>query len=245
MTYYDFRQDITAVPDSVWETSIAGNVLFCDPLFDSGKIYIATVDEDYPRTCGIYCLDTSDGRLIAQDCSGNVYCLNCENGNEMWKTTVALGSSLNTSSGICVSDGMVYTGCAAAVTALDINTGRTVWENIRNKGEASPAEFVVTGNKLIVSSHWDSLTALDKATGKKLWENKDGDLRFRNSTPAAIDESTLIAADSNAIMIINSNTGEIIKTIDIGVPVFGSVCNYENNIYVADFSGRVVCLENF
>ena len=46
-------------------------------------------------------------------------------------------------------------------------------------------------------------------------------------------------------MIINSNTGEIIKTIDIGVPVFGSVCNYENNIYVADFSGRVVCLENF
>ncbi len=266
MTYYDFRQDITAVPDSVWETSIAGNVLFCDPLFDSGKIYIASVDEDYPRTCGIYCLDTSDGsiiwncetensvknklvlsdgRLIAQDCSGNVYCLNCENGNEMWKTTVALGSSLNTSSGICVSDGMVYTGCAAAVTALDINTDRTVWENIRNKGEASPAEFVITGNKLIVSSHWDSLTSLDKATGKKLWENKDGDLRFRSSTPAAIDESTLIAADSNAIMIINSNTGEIIKTIDIGVPVFGSVCNYENNIYVADFSGRVVCLENF
>lgn len=266
MTYYDFRQDVTAVPDSVWETSIAGNVLFCDPLFDSGKIYIASVDEDYPRTCGIYCLDASDGsiiwncetensvknklvlsdgRLIAQDCSGNVYCLNCENGNEMWKTTVALGSSLNTSSGICVSDGMVYTGCAAAVTALDINTGHTVWENIRNKGEASPAEFVITGNKLIVSSHWDSLTSLDKATGKKLWENKDGDLRFRSSTPAAIDESTLIAADSNAIMIINSNTGEIIKTIDIGVPVFGSVCNYENNIYVADFSGRVVCLENF
>ena len=26
MTYYDFRQDVTAVPDSVWETSIAGNV---------------------------------------------------------------------------------------------------------------------------------------------------------------------------------------------------------------------------
>lgn len=109
MTYYDFRQDITAVPDSVWETSIAGNVLFRDPLFDSGKIYIASVDEDYPRTCGIYCLDASDGKLYK----------------------------------------------------------------------------------------------------------------------------------------ISAENGEIIKTIDIGVPVFGSVCNYENNIYVADFSGRVVCLENF
>lgn len=109
MTYYDFRQDVTAMPDSVWETSIAGNVLFCDPLFDSGKIYIASVDEDYPRTCGIYCLDASDGKLYK----------------------------------------------------------------------------------------------------------------------------------------ISAENGEIIKTIDIGVPVFGSVCNYENNIYVADFSGRVVCLENF
>lgn len=230
MTYYDFNKTVQPVQNSIWETSLPEHILFCDTLLGGNKIYIATVDEDFPCSCGVYCLDStdgsiiwsyktknsvknklvlSDGKLVAQDCSGNIYCLDAEKGNEIWKTTVAMGSSLNTSSGICISDGMVYTGCAAAITALDISTGEKVWETIRNRGEASPAEFIITGNKLIVSSHWDSLTALDKATGKKLWENKDGDLRFRSSTPTVIDENTLLAADSNAIMIIDSNTGKI------------------------------------
>lgn len=114
------------------------------------------------------------------------------------------------SSGITVSDGILYTGCAAAVTALDIENGEIIWENIRNHGEGSPAELIVTGDKVIVSSHWDALAALDKKTGKKLWENKDGDIRFRSSTPAEVDENTLLVADSNAIMIVNSVNGEIV-----------------------------------
>lgn len=236
MTYYDFNGvNNDEIKNLVWSTNLDENILFCDSVIDDDRIYIATVDEDYPRTCGIYCLNAADGTIIwnfdtknsvknnivleskmifAQDCDGNVYCLNAENGELKWSTAVELGTSLDTSSGICVSDGIIYTGCAAGVTAIDINTGEKIWENIRNKGEGSPAEFVVTGDKLLVSSHWDALVALDKKTGKELWSNPDGDLRFRSSTPAVVDENTLIAADSNAIMIIDSNNGEIInKTI--------------------------------
>ncbi len=35
-------------------------------------------------------------------------------------------------------------------------------------------------------------------------------MRFGSSTPAVIDENTLIAADSNSIMLINANNGEIL-----------------------------------
>lgn len=73
---------------------------------------------------------------------------------------------------------------------------------------------MLNGNRLIISSHWDSLTALDKATGKKLWANKDEDIRFRSSTPAVIDENTLLVADSDAIMTVDATNGEIINKTD-------------------------------
>ena len=230
MIYYDFNGPAPEVEGVEWSAHLDGNVLFCNTVVNDSKVYVATVDEDYPRTCGIYCLNSIDGTvlwsfatknsvknniivenglLIAQDCEGNVYCLDSQNGTEKWSTTVELANSLGTSVGICASDGVVYTGCAAAITALDINSGEKKWENIRNHGEGSPAEFVVAGDKLLVSSHWDALVALDKNTGKELWNNQDEDIRFRSSTPAVVDENTLIVADSDAVMLVDANTGEI------------------------------------
>lgn len=196
------------------------------------------------------------------------------------------------------------------------------------------------GDKLIVSSHWDALVALDKNTGKEQWENKDEDIRFRSSTPAVVNENTLLVADSDAVMLVDANTGEITsktdfegynfsssaqplvagdiayiptankglvimnlknneivkevqvgkamlytapytsgdsmtiesslislsdgsllfgasdgklyvmsadgeitKTYDIGAPIFGSAAEYNGNLIVSDYSGRVVCLD--
>lgn len=227
--YYDYT--VPAAPENArWTTQLTGNILFCDTVRDGGKIYTATVDDDYPHDCGVYCLNAADGavvwtyktknsvknnviiaedKLIAQDCAGNVYCLDKTNGAVIWQTAVSLGNALSTSSAPCVSDGVVYAGGAAGVTALDLQTGKVIWENIRSKGEGSAAEFVVMGNKLLVSSHWDALVALDKSTGKQLWENKDGDIRFRSSTPKPINENTILVADDDAIMLVDANTGEI------------------------------------
>ncbi len=230
MTYYDFNGAAQTVENAAWETQLEDNILFTNTLSDGQFVYTATTDEDYPRSCAVYCLDAENGSvvwkydtvnsvknnlilneesIIAQDCEGNVYCINAKNGEKIWQTSVNLGTGLSTSSGITLSNGLVYAGCAAGITALDASTGKPIWKNIRNYGEGSPAEFVVADDKLLVSSHWDALIALNKNKGKQLWENKDGDLRFRSSTPAVIDENTLIAADSGAIMLIDANTGEI------------------------------------
>lgn len=227
--YYDLDTP-TAPENARWTTQLSGNVLFCDTVRDGDKLYTATVDDDYPKNCGIYCLNTADGavqwtyktknsvknnimiegdKLIAQDCSGNVYCLNKADGTVLWQTAVALGNALSTDSAPCVSNGVVFAGGAAGVTALDLQTGKVVWENIRDRGEASAAEFVVMGDKLLVSSHWDALIALDKTTGKQLWENKDEDIRFRSSTPKPVDANTILVADDDAIMLVDASTGEI------------------------------------
>ena len=230
MVYYKFNSRPSSVAEAHWTTQLKGRVLFCDTLVSGNYVYTATVDDSYPINCEVACLSTDNGGivwryktentvknnvviengiLVAQDSAGNVYALNAENGSEIWKTKVSLGSALDTSSGICISDGIVYTGAAAGVTALKLDSGEKIWENIRGYGEPSPAEFIVVGDKLIVNSHWDALVALDKNTGKQLWDIKNEDLRFRSSTPIAVDENTLLAADSDAIMLIDLNEGKI------------------------------------
>lgn len=234
--YYDEGRFTQPDPENTQLlAALPSTVLFGDPIYDDGMIYVATVDDNWPRQCGIYCInaETGDivwetetvnsiknnlllenGKIIAQDCQGNLYCLNAQTGEDIWSTFVALGTSLNTSTGICTDGKTVYAGCAAYVTAVDIETGETVWSADRKKGECSAAEFILNGNRLIISSHWDSLTALDKNTGKTLWENKDEDIRFRSSTPAVIDENTLLVADSDAIMTVDATNGKITYKAD-------------------------------
>lgn len=230
MYYYNLPETPAAVENAAFTVQLEGNVLFCDTVLDGGKVYTATVDDDWPRRCGVYCLDAStgavawfyetvnsvknnivvrDGRVYAQDCEGNVYCLDAGTGKALWQSRVQLGTGLAASSGIALDDGVLYAGCAAGVAALSAETGETVWENVRNRGEGSPAEFVVLGDKLLVSSHWDALVALDKTTGKELWKNSDEDVRFRSSTPVAIDDATILVADDDAVALLDAATGEI------------------------------------
>lgn len=216
--------------------NLPGTVLFGEPVYDNGRLYVATADDNWPRTCGVYCINAQsgemlwefetvnsvknnllleNGKIIAQDCEGNLYCLDAQNGKEIWQTKVALSSSLNTSIGICTDGTYVYAGCAACVSAVDLeNGGDIVWTYDRGKGECSAAEFVLSGSNLIISSHWDALIALDKTTGQLLWENDDEDIRFRSSTPAVVDENRLLVADSDAIMTVDAASGEILNKTD-------------------------------
>lgn len=237
MYYYEFARETAAMPqNAVWTTKLNESILFCDTVYRDGRIYTAAVHDDIPVSGGVYCLNGADGSVLwqyktensvknnvvlsgeniyAQDAAGNVYCLVKETGALQWMQTVSLGNALSTSTAICAVDGKLFVGGAAGVTALNLDTGAVVWENIRNYGEGSPAEFIVTGNKLIVSSHWDALLALDAATGEQLWENKDSDIRFRSSTPVAVDENTLLVADADAIMLVDSSTGEITSKTEL------------------------------
>ncbi|MGN1328514.1 MAG: PQQ-binding-like beta-propeller repeat protein [Eubacterium sp.] len=229
--YYDLNSSVTP-QNTLWSTKLQGNVLFCDTFYDGGNIYTATVDDNYPRECGIYCLNADNGEtkwyyktensvknnicidgsiLVAMDVDGNVYCLDKTDGSILWQIKVNLGNNIGTSSGICINDGIVYTGNSRIVTAVNIKDGNIMWSQNRDKGENSPAEFIVADNKLIVNSHWDSLSALDIENGKELWSNTDEDIRFRSSTPVAVDDNTLLVADDDAVMLVSLSDGSIIS----------------------------------
>lgn len=229
-----YGSDAFVPPESaVWSTKLQGNVLYCDTVYQDGLLYTATADDDYPHECGIYCLNAADGkvrwffqtensvknnilldqnRLLATDADGNVYCLDKATGDSLWPPLKAeLSEGVGTSSGICIDNGVLYTGNARDITAISLDDASVKWKIKRNKGENSPAEFIVAGNKLIVSSHWDALAALDTESGKELWRNSDEDIRFRSSTPVAVDGEKLLVADSDAVMLVSLADGSIIS----------------------------------
>lgn len=250
MKYYDLNKS-TEPQNAVWKTKLEGNVLYTDTVIDNGCIYTATIDDDYPKNCGVYCLNAENGttewsyktknsiknniviqdnKLVAMDLEGRVYCLNKNNGSLLWEKQVAfLSRSIDTSSGICVKDGIVISGNTAYVTALNLENGDIKWEKERRLDECSPAEFVSVGNKILVNSHWGSLVALDFQTGKKLWECKDDDIRHRSSTPLSIDDNTILVTGRSAIMFVDTDKGEIINKTVIEDYTFSSsaqpLCN--------------------
>lgn len=243
--FYGNSDKPAAEPDNAkWVTQLDGNCLFSDPLVVGNKIYVATVCDDYPIDCGVYCINADDGsivweyktknsvksnirfsndKIIVQDTEANVYIFDAnsdEPNPEIVKAPV--GTSINTSSSICIDEGVAYVGSASAVSAINIDDGEILWSNERNHGENSPAEFIVCEDKVIVSSHWDALVALDKKNGKQIWENKDETIRFRSSTPVVIDNETLLVADSNAIMTVNTKDGKIINKTEFDEYSFSS-----------------------
>lgn len=231
MKYYDLS-DGNLPKDILWQNDVRGNILFCDTVYENGFIYTATSYDDYPdNESGVFCFNDETGeqiwyyhtdnsvknnivisndKLLVQDVQGNVYCLDCTSGILIWKIKVDIGSALGTSSGICKKDNTLFCGSPRSISAVDIETGNILWNTIRKKGENSAAEFMICNDKLIVSSHWDSLCALDVTNGKELWSNSDDTIRFRSSTPLAI-ENNLLVADDDSIMMVDSETGKIIS----------------------------------
>lgn len=229
ISYYDMTQ-VREPQNAAWVAELQGDVLFCDPAQDGNSVYIGTSDDNFPRTCGVYRLNAATGAIewfretknsiknnvivtedavFAMDADGNVYALNKESGEVIWETALTLGNSLGTSSAMCTDGETLYAGCARVVTALSMATGEKLWETNRDKGENSPAEFILAGDKLLVNSHWDALAALDKTNGKELWGNQDGDIRFRSSTPIVLEDGSILVADSDAVMLVNAETGDI------------------------------------
>lgn len=230
--YYDESRtaEPKAIENAAWTAGLKGRVLFSSPIERSGNVYAATIGDSYPMNCGVFCLDSEtgkikweyktknsvrnnmayeNGKLYAQDAEGSVVCLDAATGKAIWEKQLKLGNTLNTSTNVVLDGGILYAGSVRCITALDAATGEIKWEKEDDRGENSAARFVVAGDLLLVNQHWGRLLALDKSTGEKKWENDDSKLRFRSSTVAVLEDGSLLAADNNAVMHINAQTGEI------------------------------------
>jgi len=231
MRYFDFDQPVAA-PDAKWITWLGGRGLYSDPILLNGDILVGTCDDDFPKRSAVYRVDGETGdvrwscptknsvknqiaiynnnKVLAQDCEGNVYCLNAEDGRPIWTKTLALGSPNDSDSNVLADGNTLYAGTGGYVYALDMENGNQKWAYAPLTGYTIPARMRVCKDTLIVSSNWDMLYGLDKNTGKRIWKIKDHPkLRFRSSTPLCVGENFYIAA-VDGLFLINGKTGKIL-----------------------------------
>ncbi len=220
-----------------WRTKLDGHGEFAEPIYDGGKIYVGTVDDGYPKKCGIYAIDESSGeilwkyptknsirnsfqvvanRVVAQDIEGRVYCIDKDSGNEIWSTKTDLLAAANTGLNVLVENDRVYCGGAQRSYCLSLADGKVIWQKKNDKANSSPTRMVIDGDMLIVGSHWDELIAYNKNNGKRIWDNDKEGLRYRTTTPVVVGDKIYVAA-GDKLFELNKSNGKILRSKETGI----------------------------
>lgn len=147
-----------------------------------------------------------DNLIYVESGMGAVYCLNAENGNEVWKidflkdlgvdSVIQFGYSesvlIDGDNLICVPGGKENN-----VVTLNRLTGKKVW-NSKGEGEIatynSPILINHNGKKLVIAMTSNSIMGIDATTGEKYWRvEQTQQNKIHANTPLYADGKILVA----------------------------------------------------
>lgn len=172
-----------------------------------------------------------DNLIYIESGMGAIYCLNTDNGEEVWKidflkdlgvdSVIQFGYSesilIDGDNLICVPGGKTNN-----VVALNRFTGKTVWSSPGNSEIAtynSPILINHNGKKLVIAMTSHSVMGFDAATGEKYWrvEQTQGN-KIHANTPVYADGKLLVASagrekTSGIVMLQLSEDGKSVTEI--------------------------------
>ena len=155
--------------------------------------------------------------------NGNAYCINAENGCEIWISPAS--EWIDSSPLIIPSLGMVVLCLGYArdarkggIAALDITTGEKIWEVEQTVAHRGSAAFSPAEERVIVGGAEGSILSIDARNGETVWE-----LRTEKpivSAPLICADQAIVAAASldGKIRVVSLNEGGLIfeqETLDI------------------------------
>lgn len=175
-THLIYRNFVEGTPQegSQWRVKVDGHGEFAEPIISEGNLYVATVDDGYPKNCAITSLNCENGKvnwiyktknsvrnsfvisqnkLIAQDIEGRVYCLDSKTGEVIWIKETKIMAAANTGQNVVVDDGRVYCGGAQKTVCLSLDNGDLIWEKSNDNACSSPCRMIIDGDKLIVGAN--------------------------------------------------------------------------------------------
>ena len=154
--------------------------------------------------------------------SGELFALRVENGRELWSTSLTaqrrsnVVTTLSTIRGRPIIDrGLVIAiGNAGIVTAIDLRTGRRVWER-EIGGMESPW---VAGDYIFLISNSSDLVALGRTTGRIYWvttlpqweDPKDHVKRILWTGPILVSDRLVLAGTNGEALAVSPYTGKIL-----------------------------------
>lgn len=223
----------------LWQTQLEGRVTFSTPVDCEGDVLVGTVDNGFPKHCGIYRLSGATGgivwrfvprdsvcnevaydgeRVYATDSQGYLYCLNAATGVLLWERYCSLSRASRTRSNVLLVGDKILAGSPAHVYAFQKNDGTLLWDRFVGQCECTPARYVYDEkrNRLIVSSHWVGLGSIDLATGEPAWLQREHPIWFRTSTPIVIGDE-IYSCGNRTLYVISAENGEILRQVPSGM----------------------------
>jgi outer membrane protein assembly factor BamB len=189
----------------------------------------------------------ADGKVYIGSNDNKVYCLNADNGNEIWNYLIS-GDSGWISSSPAVKDGRIYIGNAGGLMyCLDNNTGNKIWTT--KVGWmiqfSSPA---VSDNKVYIGSYENSntegpgaISCLDSNTGNVIWDfHVNGRV---SSSPALFDGKVYFGSWNNKVYCLNAITGNEVWNYTTDSHVYSSPAVLNGKVYVGSYDSNIYCLD--
>ena len=201
----------------------------------------------------------ADGRIYLVSGMGLVVCVNATDGQKVWSVnTFERFKGRNITWGIAESPLLVGKklichpgGPDAAVAALDIATGETIWTT-KGLGDASaynsPALLTLNGRKQIVTQTAENVVGIDPETGVVLWKfphkNK---YSVHANTPVMVGPDLVVVSSGygygTECLQINAEGAKRVWQVQNADNHFHGMLLIDKRLYLAASSGPLFCLD--
>ncbi|NKI27589.1 PQQ-binding-like beta-propeller repeat protein [Arenibacter sp. 6A1] len=226
-----------------WTANVGSNIYMSSPVIKDNYVLTAGFDDSNAENCFIVCWDASAGRelwryktkngvknqmviaqdkVIATDMIGHTYAIDIASGKLVWDKDLKYNRAPGFITGLVTDGKIVYTGYSDSLSAIEVNTGRVLWQNKAWKGgEGTTPTMTIADNVLLASRHWGAIYAHDRFTGELLWSRNDDGLRFRDGVLSYKDKY-LWVAEQDKLHQLDLKTGKTVHSFITGMQHTGT-----------------------
>ena len=184
-------------------------------------------------------------------------CYSIKDGEEVWniKTDSSFVKSQKKLSLIISDEKVFFNNSIGDISAVDINRGKLVWQTptqdssvYESSFQLKTSDLVLANKSILFSNNTNEFYSLDTKTGTLIWQQKI------NSTvrPTAIDNFVFTVTEEGFLVIIESETGNIIRITNVfdrikekkrsNINPIGFVVG-SKNIYLTTSNGRLIAID--
>ncbi|MHC4600082.1 MAG: PQQ-like beta-propeller repeat protein [Planctomycetota bacterium] len=191
----------------------------------------------------------TDGRVVcAVFATGDVICLDLE-GKEVWRKHLGVPvNSYGHGSSPLIRGDVLYLqfddGRAGRLMALNVLTGKTVWQRAREVvvSWCSPAFAEVAGEPRLLLNGNPVAVAYDAATGAEVWQVEC--MMGEIATSPAYAKGRVFVGNENACLVaIDAVKGEVLWEGDLDLPDVASPLATDDRLIVGSGGGIVTCYD--
>ncbi|MBI1264976.1 MAG: PQQ-binding-like beta-propeller repeat protein [Alphaproteobacteria bacterium] len=192
--------------------------------------------------------------LLAPYSSGEVAALSVPNGRELWTEALTRAGGLTpmstindiAASPVVLGDRVYAISHSGVMAALDLRTGERLW-TLPAAGVHTPA---LAGDFLFLVTVDAQLVAIERHTGEVRWLTQlrqfENERRRRDRVawagPVLAGERLVLASSRGELVIVDTATGAVSATRDLGDPVFVAPVIAAETVVVVTNNGRLIAL---